>query len=87
MVQAREDDEYLQKLLSYYKEITGAIQKSGHLRDSLQISILAGITLVDELYKAKTHSLAQDMERDKSSEEEAQRLTMQMIEQIDRVLK
>lgn len=51
--QANEDDEYLQKLLNYYREITDTIKKSGKLSDPLKISILAGISLVDELYKEK----------------------------------
>ena len=51
--QADEDDEYLEKLSSYYKEITSTIKKSTNLQDPMKISILAGITLVDELYKEK----------------------------------
>ena len=52
-VQANENDEYLKKLLSYYRQITDAIQGSARVGDPLQTSILAGLTLVDELYKAK----------------------------------
>ena len=76
-VQAREDEEYLKKLLSYYKEITDTISSSGNLRDPMQISILAGITLVDELYKAKGQN---------AESNEAERLTMEMIEQITKAL-
>lgn len=49
--QASEDDAYLAKLLSYYKEITESIKNSSGVKDSLKISILSGIALVDELYK------------------------------------
>ena len=49
--QASEDDAYLAKLLSYYKEITESIKNSSGVKDSLKISILSGIALVDELYR------------------------------------
>ena len=34
-IQARAEEEYLEKLLSYYKEITEAIQKGGNLTSPL----------------------------------------------------
>ncbi len=77
-VQAREDDEYLKKLLSYYKEITDTIQRTGNLQDPMQISILAGITLVDELYKEKGKN-ADDIE--------AEKITNDMILRITEVLR
>lgn len=85
-VQAKEDDAYLQKLLSYYKEITDTIQKSGNLKDPVQISILAGITLVDELYKSKQQNASYAKELSGTDNEEAERLTMDMIEKIDSAL-
>ena len=56
--QASEDDAYLAKLLSYYKEITESIKNSSGVKDSLKISILSGIALVDELYKEKQKSIS-----------------------------
>ena len=50
-IKASEDDDYLKKLLGYYKNIVDEIQKSGMLKSELHISILAGIMLCDELYK------------------------------------
>jgi len=76
-VQAREDEEYLKKLVSYYKEITDTIQRSGNLRDPIQVSILAGITLVDELYKEKGKN---------AESNEAEKITMDMIEEITKAL-
>ena len=52
-IQAKEDDEYLKKLLSYYKQIIAEIEKSDNLNDPKQTAILAGILLGDELYKEK----------------------------------
>ena len=88
VIQAQEDDAYLQKLLDYYKDIIVAIQKSSNLKDYTQISILAGITLVDELYKAKKQNLSIDkiLQSDDSAAAEAERLTIDMINKIDAVL-
>ena len=85
-IKAKEDDAYLKKLLSYYQDITSTIQRAGNLQDGLQISILAGITLVDELYKAKQQNVLYDKELHGESVKEAERLTVQMIQDIDSVL-
>ena len=60
-IKASEDDDYLKKLLGYYKNIVDEIQKSGMLKSELHISILAGIMLCDELYKEKAEKLASEM--------------------------
>lgn len=85
-VQAKEDDAYLNKLLGYYTEITDSIQKAGNLKNPVQISILAGITLVDELYKEKTRNAAYVQEYAGTDAAEAERITMDMIDKIDKVL-
>lgn len=82
--QASEDDEYLKKLLSYYREITNTISSSTKLEDPLKISILAGITLVDELYKEKQKSIALSM--DSGDGEKAEQIAKKMIEKISGVL-
>ncbi len=85
-VKAQEDDDYLNKLLSYYKDITKSIQESSGLRDQLQVSILSGITLVDELLKEKQKSLAYSKQFDSTEKDEAERITLDMIEKIDKAL-
>jgi len=87
-VRAKEDDEYLQKLYSYYKEIIGTISVNKKLSDPVQVSVLAGITLVDELLKAKMQNQSKELsdENESDAEELASRLTMEMIEKIDEVL-
>ena len=87
-VRAKEDDEYLQKLYSYYKEIIGTISVNKNLSDPVQVSVLAGITLVDELLKAKMKNQSKELsdENESDAEELASRLTMEMIEKIDEVL-
>ena len=48
-IQANEETEYLEKLLGYYKRITDDVQKIDTVKTPLQISILSGIMLCDEL--------------------------------------
>ncbi len=84
--QADEDDEYLEKLSSYYKEITSTIKKSTNLQDPMKISILAGITLVDELYKEKQKNFILSSNLDNSELRQAEIITQSLIEKIDGVL-
>lgn len=85
-VQAEEDDAYLEKLLSYYKDITDAIRKGSGLVNPVQISILSGITLVDELYKEKQKNAALMKKMETSDSEAAENLALNMIEKLDEVL-
>ena len=93
VIQANEDDEYLRKLLGYYKRIVERIQRSDSLKSPLQISTLAGIILCDELYKEKSKAqLANGTESsgmfaDEQESNEAERITMTMIEKIEKALK
>ena len=84
--QADEDDEYLENLSSYYKEITSTIKKSTNLQDPMKISILAGITLVDELYKEKQKNFILSSNLDNSELRQAEIITQSLIEKIDGVL-
>lgn len=84
--QADEDDEYLEKLSSYFKEITSTIKKSTNLQDPMKISILAGITLVDELYKEKQKNFILSSNLDNSELRQAEIITQSLIEKIDGVL-
>ena len=84
--QADEDDEYLEKLSSYYKEITSTIKKSTNLQDPMKISILAGITLVAELYKEKQKNFILSSNLDNSELRQAEIITQSLIEKIDGVL-
>lgn len=90
-----EDDEYLQKLLGYYKRIIERIRSRGDLTSPIQISSLAGIILCDELYKEKSKSQFSNGEASKNAgfffdEEEGnevERITKIMIEKIDKALR
>ena len=82
-IKASEDEAYLNKLLGYYKKIVEEIEKSGMLTKSLQISILAGIMLCDELYKEKSKTAKFSQDAAIGSEGEAERLAAEMIKKLD----
>lgn len=84
-IKASEDDNYLKKLLGYYKNIVNEIQKSEMLKSELHISILAGIMLCDELYKEKSKSSVS--QKTSLSNEKAEKLASEMIKKLDQVLK
>ncbi|QTQ11432.1 cell division protein ZapA [Treponema parvum] len=84
-IQAKEDDEYLKKLLSYYKRIADEIEENAGLKDQLQTAILTGIMICDELYKEKS-KIARFSKNSLNSDDEAERLTLAMIQKIDKAL-
>lgn len=91
-IKANEEDEYLEKLLGYYKQITQEIENGGGLKEPVKIAIMSGIMLCDELYKEKTKVAkaisgahgALPEETDDTAEVE--RLALEMIEKIDKAL-
>ncbi|MBQ9622493.1 MAG: cell division protein ZapA [Treponema sp.] len=96
VIQVNEDDEYLQKLLWYYKKIIERIKRNGVLKNPVQISSLAGIMLCDELYKEKSKAqlskanAAQNgvggIFSDPEESNEAERRAKMMIEKIEKAL-
>ncbi|MCR4742548.1 MAG: cell division protein ZapA [Treponema sp.] len=89
-IQANEDSEYLEKLVSYYSRITADIQKTNSIRNPMQIAILSGIMLCDELYKEKENKIALENNTYEpiqlKTEEEVNRKTKEMIDKINKVL-
>ena len=85
-VQAPEEDAYLKKLFSYYSEIINTIKRTSKIKDNLEISIMAGITLVDELYKEKQRNASYSKALNNSNDAEADRLMAEMIQKIDKAL-
>lgn len=92
-IQAKEDDEYLKKLLNYYTQIITEIEKSDHLKDPKKTAILAGILLVDELYKEKERNAKllhdsdnKDNSEDNRDDDEINSITSDLISQIEQVL-
>jgi len=74
----------LKNLLSYFNQVSNQIEASTELRDPVKIAILSGIMICDELYKEKKKN-AENIDK-KEDLFEAERLTLQMIEKITRVL-
>lgn len=90
-IQAKEDDEYLKKLLSYYKQITNEIERTDHLKDPKQTAILAGILLCDELYKEKEKNakLQKTLKKNPSenpNDNDIEKITNDLISKIEKVL-
>ncbi len=85
-VSAGEDDEYLKKLFDYYSEIVKAIQSTQNIKDPLKTSIMAGVSLVDELYKEKQKSQSYKRAMEECGDPEADKIAMELIEKIDGVL-
>ena len=85
-IQANEDETYLKRLLDYYRQITKTVQQNGILKDSLQVSILAGITLIDELEKENKASFKKTLTEKSNAEIETEKITLDLIEKIDSVL-
>lgn len=87
-IKADEETAYLEQILGYYKRIVNQIEAGGALNDPLKISILAGIMLSDELYKAKGRSVKYQAALENNSvDEEADRITKSLIEKIDKALR
>lgn len=92
-IQAQEDPQYLENLLSYFNKITDQIKANTGLQDPLKCSILSGLMLCDELYREKKAN-AENAKKPEpapapfSTDElsEAERLTLNMISKIDNVL-
>lgn len=86
VIQSPAEEEYLKKLLKYYRQITDTIESEEGIKNPVQLGILAGITLVDELYRAKGENSKMKKQLNDEESSEAERLTIDMIEKIDRVL-
>lgn len=90
-IQAQEDTQYLENLLSYFNKVTDQIKANTGLQDPLRIAILSGIMICDELNREKKNSaenIKKTPETQVSSEDlsEAERLTLNMINKIDNVI-
>ena len=89
------NDEYLQKLLGYYKRITDDLLDSG-ISNPMQVAILAGINLCDELYKEKENKIVKEVNehnnakhaKDNNSKdtEKINKTIQEMLTKIEKVL-
>ena len=92
-IQANEDNQYLEKLLGYYQRITDDVKRIDSIKSPLQVAILSGIMICDELYKKKQNKIALEngesvaqISENSIDSDEIQRITLEMIKKIDKVL-
>ena len=92
-IQANEDNQYLEKLLGYYQRITDDVKRIDSIKSPLQVAILSGIMICDELYKEKQNKIALEngesvaqISENSIDSDEIQRITLEMIKKIDKVL-
>ena len=91
-IQANEDNQYLEKLLGYYQRITDDVKRIDSIKSPLQVAILSGIMICDELYKEKQNKIALEngesvaqISENSLDSDEIQRITLEMIKKIDKV--
>ncbi len=93
-IEAKEDNEYLNKLLSYYTQVTKEVKLMAHNTDPKKVAILTGIMICDELFKdrAKAEEVKKHLEMHTGENPELQkdlheveRITLKMIQDLDRI--
>lgn len=91
-IQAQEDDEYLEKLLGYYSKIVDSmavpfLASGDSLQYPLQVAIMSGISICDELYKEKAKTAASEAQasQSQSAAENADKAQRMMLEMIDKL--
>lgn len=86
-IQANEDEEYLNKILDYYKKVVSQVEKDANLSDPLKKAIIAGIMICDELCKEKQKLQYTNKVINKQDLEEAEKITLRMIDNLNKVTK
>lgn len=86
-IQANENEEYLEKLLNYYRRIVGQVESESGIKDPLKISIIAGIMITDELCKEKQKLQYTNQTINRQDLDEAEKITLRMIDNLNKVTK
>lgn len=86
-INAQQDEQYLQQLLDYYTGVIGQLRENIPNQDPLQLAILAGIMISDELYAQKYDSNSIVISKEYSQTlSQIENITQNMIKHIDKVL-
>ncbi|MCR5400976.1 MAG: cell division protein ZapA [Treponema sp.] len=86
-IKSDEDQEYLNKLLKYYKGVTDGLEKKGAFSNPLQIAIMAGIMMCDQVYSDKKKKVEiQEAIENNTLDERIDKITRDMISKIDTVI-
>jgi cell division protein ZapA (FtsZ GTPase activity inhibitor) len=79
-VHAEEESDYLATVVSYLREKVEEVRREATMADPVKIALLAGLNLVDELFKERSRRGGS------VSDPEIGRITERLIETIDRSL-
>ncbi len=94
-IEAKEDNEYLQKLLSHFTQVTREVKLMAHNTDLKKVAILSGIMICDELLKDRMKyeelkkqldALGKEDDESAKTQNEVERITLKMIQDIDRIV-
>ncbi len=86
-INAHQDTQYLQQLLSYYTEVVKSLQRNFPGQEPLQTAILAGIMISDELYTQKYSSVASNNSQENNEVlSQVAHITAKLIDSINQVL-
>ena len=86
-IQANENEEYLEKLLNYYRRIVSQVESESGLKDPLKTSIIAGIMICDELCKEEQKLQYTNQTINRQDLDEAEKITLRMIDNLNKVTK
>ncbi|MBE6348533.1 MAG: cell division protein ZapA [Spirochaetaceae bacterium] len=86
-LQANEEDEYLNKIYEYYKSIVRQVDSDPKLKDPLKKAIISGIMICDELCKSKQKLEYTNQTINRQDLDEAEKITLRMIENLNKVSK
>ncbi|MDR3312169.1 MAG: cell division protein ZapA [Spirochaetaceae bacterium] len=88
-IDARADEAYLRLLLENYRKMTDLVElnSGATVTDPLQVSVMAGIMLCDELYKEKKKGETSKRQVSELPDmQEFERRTLDMIARIEQVV-
>lgn len=86
-INAQQDSQYLQQLLTYYTGVVDNLKETVSEQDPLQIAILAGILISDELHTQQCTSNIQQIGTENNYVlSEVENITEKLINSIDQVL-
>lgn len=86
-IKSNESQQYLDKLLKYYKSLTDNLEEKGILKNPTQIAIMAGIMLCDQVYSDKKKKVEiQEAIENNTLDKRIDEITQNLIKKIDSVL-
>lgn len=86
-IKSDEEQDYLDRLLKYYKSLTESLEKKGAFSNPTQIAIMAGIMLCDQVYSDKKKKVEiQEAIENNTLDSRIDEITQNLISKIDAVL-